>query len=141
MSFEDILREKIKQSQVGSYDRDVLKLVLGECQQVMDTMTDERGHGIVKKLIKSNEECLGHLTPEDPRYVRFVSENKLLADLLPQYLTKDQICERLVADGIDVKSANNDGQAVGVAMKHLKQIGAAVEGGSVKTAVSQLRAS
>lgn len=141
MSFENTLRERIKASQIGSYDRDVLKLVLGECQQIMDTMTDERGHGIVKKLIKSNEDCLVHLEPEDSRYVRFVSENRILSDLLPKYWTEDQIRERLVADGIDVKSANNDGQAMGVAMKHLKEIGASVEGGSVKTAVTQMRAS
>jgi uncharacterized protein YqeY len=141
MSFEDTLREKIKQSQVGSSDREILKLVLGECQQIMDKMTDERGHGIVKKLIKSNEDCLEHLAPEDPRYVQFVSENRLLSDLLPKYWTEDQIRERLVTDNIDVKSANNDGQAMGVAMKHLKEIGASVEGGSVKTAVAQIRAS
>lgn len=141
MSFEDTLRERIKASQIGSYDRDVLKLVLGECQQIMDTMTDERGHGIVKKLIKSNEDCLVHLEPEDSRYVRFVSENRILSDLLPKYWTEDQIRERLLADGIDVKSASNDGQAMGVAMKHMKEIGATVEGGSVKIAVSQIRAS
>jgi hypothetical protein len=38
-----------------------------------------------------------------------------------------------------VKAAGNDGQATGVAMKHLKSLGAEVNGKDVSAAVRQLR--
>jgi hypothetical protein len=38
-----------------------------------------------------------------------------------------------------VKAATNDGQATGVAMKHLKSLGADVNGKDVSAAVRQMR--
>jgi len=141
MTFEEQLREKIKAAPFGSSEKNVLKLVLGELQQEMGNVTDERGHSIVKKLITSNEECLGHLDQTDPRYAGLVAENEMLQSLLPQYWSEDQIRARLEADGVDVTSFSNEGQATGAAMKHLKGLGAPVEGGTVKSVVAAIRAS
>jgi hypothetical protein len=38
-----------------------------------------------------------------------------------------------------IKAAGNDGQATGVAMKHLKSAGASVDGKTVAEAVKQIR--
>ena len=139
MSFEDKIREKIKKSKINSPERDILKLVLGECQQLTGDLTDKRVGKIIEGIVKANDECLEHLTSEDPRHARFISENAILADLLPKYLTEDQIRERL--DPNELKAANNDGQAIGIAMKQFNESGLSVEGGTVKAVVAQMRAS
>jgi hypothetical protein len=63
----------------------------------------------------------------------------VLAALLPQTLSVEHITEALspVADAI--RAAKADGAAMGVAMKHLKASGAAVEAGDVQRAVKGLR--
>lgn len=141
MSFEDKIRQRISQSSMGSVERDVLKLILGECQQQIKGVTEEQANNIVKKMIKSNEECLIHLAEGDVRVIRLKEENEILSSLLPQYWTVGQIKDRLVADGINLNSVSSDGQAMGLVMKHLKQIDAPVEGNTVKQAISELRGS
>lgn len=138
MSFEQELRDRIKTSVVGSPERSMFKVVLGELQQKSD-QKDEVGHAIVKKLVESNNKCLGYLKEDDPRYAQFVRENEILESLLPKYLSVDQIRESLTAAGIDVKSMP-EGQAMGAAIKHFKTTGAAVEGQTVKAAVAGMRA-
>jgi hypothetical protein len=45
----------------------------------------------------------------------------------------------LQADGVNRQGAKNDGQAIGMAMGHLKKINAPVEGQAVKEAVAEMR--
>jgi uncharacterized protein len=122
--------------------RDVLRLALGEVQTAEarggKPLRDEEVVAIVRKLVKSNEETLV-AAAADPGAPALRHENEVLSALLPAGLSVAQITEALgpVADAI--KAAKNDGQATGIAMKHLKPTGAVVEGTDVAAAVRALR--
>ena len=141
MGFEQTIREKISESPMGSEQRNLFKLILGEYQLLAakQNVNDASGHNIVKKVIESNEKSLSFLTknPDDPRAVKLRAENEILQCLLPSYLSKEQVVAKL-AD-VDIKSAQNDGQAVGKAMAHFRKTGDSVEGKTVKEAVSEIR--
>lgn len=139
MNFETKLKEALNKAPFRSVEKDIFRCVLGECQQEMKALTDDRGHNIVKKLIKSNDECLAHLSQDDERFTRLNKENEALNSLLPQYWTADQIEDFIRKEGIKLSSANSEGQAMGMAMKKLKQSGAPVEGDAVKAVVSKMR--
>jgi uncharacterized protein YqeY len=123
--------------------KSILRVVLGDLQATESRqngrLTQEQGAQVVRKLIKSNEETIG-LTADAATKQRLEAENRVLAALLPQTLSVDDIIEALDPVVPQIRAAGNDGQATGVAMKHLKSAGAVVEGKDVAAAVKQLRA-
>jgi len=124
--------------------RDVLRLALGEIQTAEtrknEAGTEEEAAAALRKLIKSNEETLAALPAGDERIAVLKREIEVLASLAPAQLTVPQIVEAL-ADQVDaIKGAAADGQATGMAMKHLKSTGADVKGTDVGLAVKQIRA-
>ena len=149
MNFEERLRERINAASFKSTEKDILKLVLGECQAVpvaeMGKMTDEKGNGIIKKLIKSNEETLGYLSKDDDRRSKLEEENEILAAFLPSYWSAEKIQAEFLNHESplceSITNAKSDGQATGIAMKHLQSINAPVEGQTVKEVVAALGAS
>jgi len=122
--------------------RDVLRLALSEIQAAearkSATFTDEEAAAALRKLIKSNEETLA-LSGDDARAADLRHEIEALTSLLPAQLTPAQIAELLASQHEAIKAAKSDGQATGIAMKHLKTVGAAVDGKDVATAVKQIR--
>ena len=122
--------------------RDVLRLALGEIQTAEARKnapaSDEDAEGAIRKLIKSNEETLG-LTSEGERATTLRREIEVLSGLLPKQLSVDEIVAALASQHDAIKAAKNDGQATGIAMKHLKASGAAVSGNDVGAAVKKLR--
>jgi uncharacterized protein YqeY len=124
--------------------RDVLRLALGEIQTAEARknapLGEEEAVAALRKLIKSNEETLAALAADDARVAALKREIEVLAALLPAQLTVAQIVAALDAVRDALKAAGSDGQATGIAMKHLKAAGAAVNGGDVTAAVKQLRA-
>lgn len=123
-------------------ERDILKVVLGDLQiqetRKAQALTDAETQQIIRKVIKGNGEMIAAV--DDAEVVeRMNQEIAILETLLPQSLSMDEIVAALdpVADA--VKAAGNDGQATGVAMKHLKSNGAEVQGKDVSAAVRQLR--
>jgi hypothetical protein len=143
MSFEEILRNRISKAPFRSKEKDLLKVVLGEIQQksASGKVTDDQGLAIVKSMIKNNiEKVLPHLKDEDERKTMIEEENKILQSLLPSYLTAEQIKNRLVDLVGQIKEAKSEGQATGIAMKHLKLINVQVEGETVKQAIQEMRA-
>ncbi len=145
MSFEQELRDRINKAPFRSKEKDILKVVLGELQQksASGKISDETAHNYVKSMIKNNvEKVLAVLKPDDPRRAGYEEENKILQSLLPKYLTADEVEASLKAADLveQVKSAKNEGQATGVAMKHFKATDAKVEGDTVKAVVKKLRA-
>lgn len=121
--------------------RDILRVILGELQaheSRAGSITDEQGHGIVRKLMKSNEETLG-LARDAETADKLRKENAILETLLPKTMSIDDIVAALSPVADAVKSAGNDGQATGVAMKHLKAQGAAAQGSDVSQAVKRIR--
>ena len=141
MSYEEQIRGRMIKAPHGSTEKSLLKVLLGEVQQKSNIgqFTDEMGLAIVKKMMKANEETIPHLSEIDPRRAKLLEENKVLTSLLPQFWTAGQIRERLQADGVNVQGAKNDGQAIGMAMGHLKKMNAPVEGQTVKEAVAEMR--
>jgi uncharacterized protein len=123
--------------------RDVLRLALGEIQTAEArrnaALSEEEACASLRKLIKSNEETLAALPPGDGRVASLEQEVAVLGSLLPAQLTVAQIVEALAEQAAAIKAANNDGQATGIAMKHLKATGAQVNGADVTAAVKQLR--
>ena len=126
----------------NTQERDILKVVLGDLQiqetRKGDDLTDAEAQQIIRKVIKGNGEMITAV--EDAAVVeRMNQEIAILESLLPQSLSVEEIVAALgpVADA--VKAAGNDGQATGVAMKHLKSSGAEVQGKDVSAAVRQMR--
>ncbi|MBX3225948.1 MAG: GatB/YqeY domain-containing protein [Labilithrix sp.] len=121
--------------------RDVLRLALGEIQTAearkSASLTDEEAGAVVRKLIKSNEETLG--LSEGERAATLKKEIEVLAALLPKQLSVDEIVAALAPVKDAIVAAKADGQATGVAMKHLKSTGANVNGNDVGAAVKKLR--
>ena len=129
--------------QADTVTRDVLRLALGEIQTAEARknapLSEEDAAAALRKLIKSNEETLAALPAGDDRIAALEREIEVLASLLPAQLTVPQIIAALDAHVAAIKAANNDGQATGIAMKHLRIAGAQVNGGDVTAAVKQLR--
>lgn len=129
------LKAAIKEQRV--VEREILRVALGDIQ-TRDLKSDEEIQALLKKLLKSNEETLG-LTDREEEKVKLGQENEVLRSLLPQSLSEAQIIEALGPVAEAIAAAQNDGQATGIAMKQLKQLGAEVSGKTVAAAVKTLR--
>ena len=123
--------------------RDILRLALGELQmgeaRKNAPLSEDEAVGVVRKLIKANEETIGLAGGVGARVDVLRREIVLLAALLPQQMTVDDIVYALTPQATEIRAAKTDGQATGVAMKLLKATGAAVSGNDVGVAVKKLR--
>ena len=119
--------------------RDILRLAMGEIQTAearkSGPLSDEESAAAVRKLIKSNEETLG-LSGDGERAATLRREIEVLSALLPKQLSVDEIVAALADQHDAIKAAKADGQATGVAMKHLKSVGANVSGLTLKAAAT-----
>ena len=142
--FADELQSRIKQAMrdKDTLTRDVLRVALGDIQTAEsrggDAMSDEKAQGFVRKLVKSNQETIG--LAKDPAVTdQLTREIEVLESLLPQTMSPDQIEAALAPVHNAIAAADNDGQAMGVAMKSLKSTGAVVEGRDVNAVVHRMR--
>ncbi len=126
----------------NTVEKEILRVALGEITTVAarneKPLTDEEVGAILRKLLKSNQETLAS-SESDEQKAALSQEISVLESMLPKTLGVDEIVAALAAVAADVKAAGNDGQATGVAMKHLKSSGASVNGKDVALAVKQLR--
>ena len=117
----------------NTVEKEILRVALGEIQTAEarseKALGDEGAAAILKKLVKSNQESLQASSDEEQKRV-LTQEIEILQTLLPKTLGA-------VADAI--RGAKADGPATGIAMKHLKQSGALVDGKDVALAVKQIR--
>jgi uncharacterized protein YqeY len=123
--------------------KNILRLAFGEMQtaeaRTGRAVKEDEAVAIVKKLVKSNEETLAVAT--DPAQKdALAKEIAVLTALLPKSLGVPEIVAALAPVADAIKAAGNDGQATGVAMKHLKSTGASVDGKAVAEAVKAIRA-
>ena len=126
----------------NTLEKEVLRVALGEIQTAEArgvATTEESVAAVLRKLIKSNGETLAATTDEAAKRT-LAEENVVLASLLPKATGVPEIVEALTAVRDAIRAAGNDGQATGVAMKHLKASGAVVNGKDVTEAVKQIRA-
>lgn len=123
--------------------KEILRVALGELSMAVEraggTLGDEAVQGILRKLVKSNQDTLG-LTVDPAQQEVLRKEIVVLEALLPKTLGADDIVALLAPVRDAVRAAANDGQATGVAMKHLKTTGAVVQGKDVGEAVRAIRA-
>ncbi len=80
---------------------------------------DDEAIGVLKKLVKSNEDTLALATDARQRGA-LEREITLLAAMLPKTLGVPEIVAALAPVVDAIRAAGNDGQATGVAMKHLE---------------------
>ncbi len=99
---------------------------------------DDEAIAILKKLVKSNEETLAVATDAAQKEA-LAREIALLSAMLPKTLGVPEVVAALAPVAEAIRGAANDGQATGVAMKHLKSTGASVDGKTVAAAVKQVR--
>ena len=123
--------------------RNILGLAVGEIQtaeaRANRALGEDEAMAVVRKLVKSNEETLALSGTDDARAAGLRREIEALSALLPRSLSVEQIADALspVADAI--RAAKSDGQAIGVAMKHLKATGAIAGAPDVQQAVKRVR--
>lgn len=124
--------------------KNILRLILGEFQQ-RDKISDLEKENIVRKIIKSNNETIS-LIKELPEGIQnksnlndLFSENIIMEKLLPQKLTKDSIICQIDNLIPDIKNTKNDGQAIGIIIKHFKNIGITVDSVIVKEIVLEIK--
>lgn len=123
--------------------KEVLRVAVGEI--TTDAARDGRkgddaeAQALVKKLVKSLEETIANVD-DDGRKSQLRREIEVLSEFLPKTLSEDDVVALLAAVADAVRAAPNDGAATGVAMKHLKQSGASVDGKVVSAAVKRVRA-
>jgi uncharacterized protein YqeY len=149
---ETQLKQLISEAQKNndSIVRDVLRTVLGQIQTESATksISEEQKLNIVRKMIKSNDITLTAMkeTPEEnwsqdwkDNAAQLEYENKALTSLLPQTWTVDQITAALEPHTEAIRAAKSDGMGLGIGMKALKSMGAAVNAEEVKTVVANIR--
>lgn len=145
MALVDDIKGKVKDAMKSgdTVARDILRLALGEIQTAearkAAPVTDEEAAAAVRKLIKSNEETLSLSADSPDRVTALEKEIEVLSALLPKQLSVDDIVKALEPVKEAIVGAKADGQATGVAMKHLKTTGASVNGNDVGAAVKKLR--
>jgi len=123
-------------------EKEILRVAMGEittdAARPGRKGDDDEAQAILKKMVKSNEESLA-ASQDDAQKAQLRAEIEILKDFLPKTLGVPEIVAALAPVADAVKAAGNDGQATGVAMKHLKSLGALVNGKDVSEAVRTLR--
>jgi uncharacterized protein YqeY len=121
----------------------ILRLAQSEVQaaeaRAGRALSDEESFGVVRKLVKSNEETLAASSGDAEKTATLRRENQILGELLPKGLSVAEIQGLLAPVRDAVRGAANDGQATGVAMKHLKGLGVTAGGADVGLAVRAIR--
>lgn len=140
MLLDDLKKRMMAAMKAGNVtEKEILRTALGEITGSFKT-TDEEIIAILKKLVKSNRDTMS-LSTDDAQKQTLAEEIAVLQTFLPKTLDVDAILAALEPVKAAIKDAKADGQAMGVASKHLKSVGAVVESENVKAAVTAIRAS
>lgn len=143
MLLDEIRRQMMAAMKAGDTVRkEILRVAMGEI-----TMGAERAGGaddafaqqVLRRLVKSNGETL-RLSADPAQKAVLQEEIDILEALLPKGMSVEALVEALEPVREAVRSAANEGAATGVAMRHLKSLGAVAPGRDVGDAVRRLRA-
>ena len=125
--------------------KNILGLALGEIQtaeaRANRALGEDEAMAVLRKLVKSNEETLGHAKDDVARVTELRREIEVLSSFLPKALSVDAVTEALAPLAEALRAAKSDGHAMGLAMKHLKTSGAVVESAAVQEAIKRVRSS
>lgn len=144
----DTIKARIRKAMLDRNvpERDTLRLALGELQTAEargESMEDAAVEKILRKLVKSINEtldALGNDPAQAKQRAQLEQERTILETLLPKRLTTPEIEIALNDVAEAIRGAGAEGQAIGIAMKHLKRNRAEVDGKDVATVVAALRA-
>lgn len=144
MAIVDELKARMNEVLRGKDEvaKNIYRLAYSEVQlasaRLGKDVNDDEAIAILKKLVKSNEDTLAVATEAQQRDA-LAREIALLSAMLPKTLGVPEIVAALAPVADAIRAAGNDGQATGVAMKHLKSTGASVDGKTAAAAVKQIR--
>jgi len=144
MSIIQDIKSQIKEAMIAkdAVRRDILRLVIGQVQQSGDE-SDEAVIKIIKKIIKSNTETVEALESRDhvdvPEVLKLEDEIDFLEPYVPKAMSAEEIKAFISDNSIDLSSAKNDGQAMGMLMKPLKGTGREIDSVVVKSVIAELK--
>jgi uncharacterized protein YqeY len=139
MLLDEIRKRMMAAMKAGrAVEKEILRTAMGEIT-IQEKTGDDEVRAILRKLLKSNQETLALATDEGQR-ATLAEENAILQEFLPKTLGVDAIVEALAPVRDAIREARNDGQAMGVAARHLKAGGHATETDDVKAAIARVRA-
>jgi len=149
MSMLETLRTKLTEARKAgrSLEMGTLQVILGEASTIEarsgKKASDDEIEKIVRKLVVGNTETIELLKQkgmgDNPDVPRRTAENVFLMTLLPKTMSVEEIKAVLGEVAEAIKGAKNDGQATGVAMKHVKSKNLKVQGEDVAADVRALR--
>ncbi|HLJ92461.1 MAG TPA: GatB/YqeY domain-containing protein [Gemmataceae bacterium] len=150
MSLKDHVREKFEQAKRSGNreEKNLLSVLLGDIATAEARSGKELPEAdvekMLRKMVESNLETLtqlkSHNRAQDPQVAVLEREVSFLKSLLPQTLDAPAIAKALAPIHAELRNAKNDGQATGVAMKHLKSLSLNAQGQDVSAVVKQIRA-
>jgi uncharacterized protein len=150
MTLLETLKEKLTEYRRAQKPTEmgVLQVVLGDASMIEartgNKASDEEVEKLIRKTILGNQETMTILEQRgltaSENHAKLTTETALLQSLLPASLTVDEIVAALDDVNDAIKAAKNDGQATGVAMKHLKSLKVRALGDDVAAAVKKIRA-
>lgn len=143
MLIDEIKARMFRAMKAGNtLEKEILRVALGEitteAAREGRTGSDEETFAILRKLIKSNEETLAS-TEDSARRDELTKESQVLAEFLPPSLGPEEVLSTLGPVRDQIRAAKSDGQATGIAMKHLKAAQAVVDGKLVASVVQGIR--
>jgi uncharacterized protein YqeY len=149
MGLKDTVRARFEEAKRAGQreEKNLLSVILGDIAtaeaRTGKDMADADVEKVLRKMVESNAETLkqlkAHGRADEPQAAALEREIGLLKTLLPQTLDVAAIVQALAPVRADIVSAKNDGQATGVAMKHLKSQSRNAQGQDVAAAVKQIR--
>jgi uncharacterized protein YqeY len=149
MSLKEQVRAKFEEARRANNrdQKNVLSVILGDIATAEarsgKEVPDAEVEKLLRKMVESNTETLAqlksHQRSDDPRAAVLEVEIAFLKSLLPQSLDVAAIVKALEPVRADIVNAKNDGQATGVAMKHIKSQSLNAQGQDVSAAVKQIR--
>src|SRR5262249_49422999 len=138
MSLLETLQAKLTEARRAkqTLHMNVLQVLLGDASMIEartgKKATDDEIDKMIRKLVVGNNETMELLKQKgmssNPDYAKRTEENAFLTTLLPQMMSVDDIRASLAEVADAIKGAKNDGQATGVAMKHLRSKNLKVQG-------------
>jgi uncharacterized protein YqeY len=149
MSLKDAVREKFEHAKrTGKREeKNLLSVILGDISTTEarkgKELPDAEVEKLIRKMVENNTDTLAQLKSHnragDPQVAVLEREIAVLTSLLPQSLTADAIAKALEPLHGDLVSAKSDGQAIGLAVKHLKGLSLNAQGQEVSVVVKQIR--
>jgi uncharacterized protein YqeY len=149
MSLKETVRQKFEEAKRGGNreEKNLLSVILGDIATAEarsgKELPEAEVEKLLRKMLESNTETLtqlkSHNRAADPQAAVLEREITFLKSLLPQTLNADAIAQALEPVRAEILNAKNDGQATGLAMKHLKGQSLNAQGQDVAAVVKQIR--